>query len=292
MGAGWMVRLAAGVLMVVLPGLVGFFVVRFSEGLKARYFLWGAGSFVFSQVLHLPFNRWVLVPGLEAVVGPGWSAWGRVAFSGAVLGLSAGVFEECSRWLAFRQWAPRERRWTTALALGVGHGGLESILVGILVLYALAQAAALKNPAVLGALEGEQARLAAEQLEGYWSTPWTTVMLGAVERFSALLFHMGASVLVMQVFRRGSKGWLAGAVLAHTVLNAAAVYGVSRWGLLPAEAVIFVLGATAAGLGWSLRPRGGQSLPEPGPAEGPPSSANPGADLKNEVSDEQLENSR
>jgi uncharacterized membrane protein YhfC len=291
-GAGVLVRVLSAGLMIGLPVVAAYLVLRMGRGVRPRLLLWGVGSFAFSQLLHLPFNALVLVPGLERFVPAGWEGRAGAALTGLALGLSAGIFEECSRWLAFRLWAPEDRRWKSAVALGVGHGGLEAGLVGLLALFALVQAAALENPAALEALGPEQAQLAAEQLGVYWETPGGVVLLGALERFSALLFHLGASVLVLQVFRRGSWGWLGAAVLAHTVLNAAAVYGVQQWGVVPTEAVLLALGGATAALGWKLRPReeGGIDDQAPGAERASPRAQ---AEVnRGEVSDEQLERSR
>jgi len=286
--AGVLVRVLSAGLMIGLPVVAAYLVLKIFRGVRPRLLLWGVGSFAFSQLLHLPFNALVLVPGLERFVLTGWEGRAAAALTGLALGLSAGVFEECSRWLAFRFWAPEDRRWKSAVALGVGHGGLEAGLVGLLALFALVQAAALENPAALEALGPEQAQLAAEQLGAYWETPGAVVLLGALERFSAMLFHLGASVLVLQVFRRGSWGWLGAAVLAHTVLNAAAVYGVQQWGVVPTEAVLLVLGGATAALGWKLRPReDGEGNGEAQAAPRELTGVSGG-----EVSDEQLERSR
>jgi uncharacterized membrane protein YhfC len=291
-GVGVVVRVLSAGLMIGLPVLAAYWVLRAFRGVRPRLLLWGVGSFAFSQLLHLPFNTLVLMPGLERFIPAGWEGRAGLVLTGLALGLSAGIFEECSRWLAFRLWAPEERRWSSAVALGVGHGGLEAGLVGLLVLFALVQAAALENPAALEALGPEQAQLAAEQLGAYWETPAGVVLLGALERFSALLFHLGASVLVLQVFVRGSLGWLGAAVLAHTALNAAAVYGVQQWGVVPTEAVLLALGGATAALGWKLRPRErGEDGGQPPGVEGaaPRAQAEVSA---GEVSDEQLERSR
>ena len=61
------------------------------------------------------------------------------------------------------------------------------------------------------------------------------MLLGAVERLAAMLFHLGASVLVMQVFLQGTPGWMGAELLAHTSLNAAAVYGIRQWGVVPTK---------------------------------------------------------
>jgi uncharacterized membrane protein YhfC len=76
-----------------------------------------------------------------------------------VLSFTAGLFEEGGRWLAFRYFVPPpERRWRNALMFGAGHGGLESIGIGLLALIGLANYLAFALlPATSLGISGEQA---------------------------------------------------------------------------------------------------------------------------------------
>lgn len=218
-----------------------------------RLFGVGAVTFVLSQVLHIPFN----VFGLSAFfLNMGWGASG--AGQGGVwvallLGLSAGVFEEVARYGVFRFWLKKELSWERSVMLGLGHGGVEALILGGVVLIAFVQAVVLNEGNLAGMVSGEELALARAQLEAYWSAPWYLAILGGVERAAALAFHLSASVLVWQVFRRGSLGWLGAAIGWHALLDAAAV-GVSQvWGPLAAEGVIVGFGMVSLGMVWVFR---------------------------------------
>ena len=122
-----------GFLMVVMPiGLTILLTRKFKQGW--RLFWIGAATFILSQVLHIPFN---------ALVNPVFNRFGFIAlpvvFQNVILsgflGLSAGLFEELSRWVMYRWWAKDARSWGMGLLAGTGHGGSEAIILGLLVLY-------------------------------------------------------------------------------------------------------------------------------------------------------------
>ncbi|RPI26683.1 MAG: YhfC family intramembrane metalloprotease [Chloroflexota bacterium] len=61
----------------------------------------GAGTFIFSQILHIPFNTGVGLVINNALTPTGTEAWIPI-FQAVFLGLSAGVFEEVSRYIMYR----------------------------------------------------------------------------------------------------------------------------------------------------------------------------------------------
>ncbi len=114
-------------LMIALPLALGVSLAR-RYRVDWRYFGLGALAFFASQVLHIPFNAWVLLPGLTRLgLGPAAQGASAVVFA-LVIGLSAGIFEESARYLLIRLWPRPERRWENAMMFGAGHGGLEAIL--------------------------------------------------------------------------------------------------------------------------------------------------------------------
>ncbi|MEZ4335402.1 MAG: YhfC family glutamic-type intramembrane protease [Sandaracinaceae bacterium] len=91
---------------------------------RVGYALLGAGALVFvaSQVVHLPLN-WALGQVLPNEHGLLW-------VTAIAVGLSAGLCEELARWVAI-EWITRRVRDTEhALMLGMGHGGVEALIVG------------------------------------------------------------------------------------------------------------------------------------------------------------------
>lgn len=198
-------------LMIAIPVLLGIFLTeKFHMGW--RVWLIGAATFVISQVAHIPFNSSILNPVLERINSSlqGMTALIIVA---SLLGLSAGIFEETARYGMFRWWIKDNRTWRGAILAGAGHGGIESIILGILVMLAFTNLMVYKN-ADLSKLNItlDQLAVARAQIQAYWNAPWYATLLGAVERLFTIPFHIAASVIVLQVFTRipGRQrfGWL------------------------------------------------------------------------------------
>ena len=264
---GVLFRVLNVMLMIGIPVLAAFFLARRGKG-GFRPIWIGALAFVLSQAGHLPFNRFLLLPGLRSAgvdlaASGGWS----LIILGLAVGLSAGVFEEAARYLVFRYWLPWRGGRLLPVKYGIGHGGVEALLTGLLVLFALVQVLVLGSGAPLQAFSPEEAQIIQSQLEAYWAVPWGQALLGAWERVSALLFHLGASLLVFKGVREKKLGWVAAAVLGHTALNAVAVIGVKTMDLYLLEGVLFLFALCWAAWAWLLRV---QDQPVQEPASSPP----------------------
>ncbi|MGB9872917.1 MAG: YhfC family glutamic-type intramembrane protease [Anaerolineae bacterium] len=213
----------------------------------------GALTFVLSQVVHIPLN-WGL--GLLGG-GRGVALWPLPAMA-AVAGLSAGICEEVARYLVLRFWRKEARSWAQGLAFGAGHGGIESVLLGLSVLSGFVSMLILRRlgPENLG-LSGELLEQTRQQMEAYWAIPWYLPLLGGLERVFAITMHIAWTLLVLQAVVRRNLLWLALAVLAHALVDGLAV-GLMRSGVsLPAiEGVVFLLALGALALILALRPRG------------------------------------
>lgn len=243
-------------LLMILAGLaVGVVVVGRRAGGWRLYGV-GAWTFILSQVLHIPFNLRLLNPLLERWSPEGLRPGSGLVVGAVLLGLSAGLFEETARWAAYRFAMPKARTWREALAFGAGHGGVEAVLVGAFALYGVLQLVALRAEgaaALLGPEQLDRLAVAQTQVAAFWALPWYGVFLGALERIFAICFHLSAAVLVLQVFRRGSPVWWAAAVLWHTLLNAAAVFGVTTFGPYWTEGLLALFAAVSLGIVWRLK---------------------------------------
>jgi uncharacterized membrane protein YhfC len=228
-------------LMIALPILLGIFLtIKFHLGW--RIWLIGASTFILSQVFHLPFNKYILNPILVNIQQtlPQVSATLIIAIS---LGLSAGIFEEVSRFGMYRWWLKNEHTWRKGILAGAGHGGIESIILGILVMLTYINLMAYRNIDLSYLnLAPEQLSITRQQIQVYWSLSWYDSLLGALERKLTIPFHIAASILVLQVFTRNPARlmyiWLGIAVLYHTILDASIVFIASQWGVYTAESFL------------------------------------------------------
>jgi uncharacterized membrane protein YhfC len=247
------VRILNFTIMMALPlGLAIFLARRYKAGW--RLFGVGVGSFIVSQVFHIPFNRWVLEPVVSGL-GLSLSQEGlQLAAVALLYGLSAGLFEEITRALGYRFFIKEKRDWVSGLMYGAGHGGIEAILVGALALAAFVQIMALRGADLSSVIPPDQVDLARSQIEAYWAMPWYQAILGAVERLSALPVQVSLSILVLQVFRRKRAWWLGLAIGWHTLVDAVAVFAMQTWNVYITEAIVAVFGLASIGIILALKP--------------------------------------
>lgn len=238
------VRILNFAIMMALPvGLAIFLARRFKAGWGL--FGIGVGSFILSQVVHIPFNSWVLEPVVKRL-GLSLDQGGlQLAAVGLLYGLSAGLFEEITRALGYRFFIKEDRDWVSGMMYGVGHGGIEAILLGALALVAFVQVMVLRDVDLSTVVAPNQVDLARSQIEAYWAMPWYQAILGAVERLSALPVQVSLSLMVLQAFRRKQAWWLGLAIGWHTLVDAAAVFAFQTWNVYLTEAIVAVFGVAS-----------------------------------------------
>jgi len=282
---GMILRILNAGLMIGIP--VAAALLIYKRGKSGFRPIWiGAAVFILSQVGHIPFNQFLMVPGLKAL-GVDVAAQGGISLwvLGVAAGLSAGVFEEVARYLALKFWLKKDTHTLLPLKYGIGHGGVEALLLGLLALFALIQVVVLSGDSLEALVPPEQIELALSQIETYWAVPWYHSLLGAAERISAMAFHIGASILVYKSVRTKNLLYLIIAVLGHAVLDAVAVVGVRQLDFLLLEGILFIFAAGWLYWAWRIReidPEDDLDLPAPGQVQ--ISAA--------QVSTEQIEESR
>ena len=181
-------------------------------GAVYRAFLYGAAVFfLFQIVLRLPWQ----IP-LVARFGsnPAWQL-PLLAFSA----FTAALFEEGGRYAGYR--VLLRDAWTMRVAVmyGLGHGGLEAmLLVGVnlvasAVTLHLVSAGVIVTPRIVTAMHAVAA--------GY--TP-VAALAAVVERATAMAMHVGLSLVVLQAMVRSQWRWLALAVAIHFAVDFAAAF--------------------------------------------------------------------
>lgn len=213
---------------------------RYHFSLKAT--LLGVGVFVLFQLIL----RLSLLNFLSA------QPWFRhlstsFLFSAVIIGgLSAGLFEECGRYLAFRTLLRDELSWGNGLAYGLGHGGVEAVaLVG----FGYINNIYLSLMINWGAFEqiapelGPYASQIRAQLIGL---PPAVFLAAGVERALVLPVQIALSLVVLGAVKQRRPLLLLGAVLLHGGINAGALYlqgrGAAVWLI---ELYLAVLAAAA-----------------------------------------------
>lgn len=241
-----------GLLMIALAVGLGIFITRkFKLGWKLFWI--GGAVFIVSQVFHIPFNLAVLNPLLGSVKIAKLDGVLTSAVTAIMLGLSAGLFEEGARYWMYCWWVRGARTWKEGLLLGAGHGGMEAMILGVLVLATFVQMVALRGTDLSTVVSADQLELAQQQMNAYWSVKWYDSLLGAFERAFALPCQIAFSILVLQVFTRRQARWFFLAVGWHTVVDAVAVFAVGRWGYYLTEALIGIMAVLSVMIIFRLR---------------------------------------
>ena len=234
---------AAGFLEIAYPIALAFYIKR-SLGTSWRIFFVGCAMFLASLV-RIPLNNYGSLWILGADLGQA-----TVILLTAFPSLTAGVFEEGARYVAYR-FVVKEHTLENGFMYGAGHGGIESIflaginvfIIGVLVL---------TNPSAFPAF----------QLAAIEETPLYLPFVGFYERVMAIVIQIGLSVMVLESFRRKDLRYLGAAVLIHFVIDFAVLMVVSG-GVLYAE--LMTTGFALALGYWSLGRLRGAKLESVGP---------------------------
>ncbi len=198
--------------------------------------LLGILCFAFFQV----FTR---IPLLQAVLPkmPWYNLFGAtqpVAYA-LFLGGTAALFEEGGRWIVMRLWMKNKSRLFDGVAFGVGHGGLEAVLlVGI-------------------------NSIALIILNDYSKTTPLEICAAGFERLCVMVIQIAWSVMVLRSVVSKKPLWLLLAFALHAAVDTAAVL-MPRAGASTVAAEAVVLAFALAMLGYLIveygRYKGGNTL--------------------------------
>jgi len=208
----------------------------------------GMMTFFGSQILRLPLLQLLTNLFQNGTLPMPPFEW-QMPFNAVLLGLTAGLFEETARWLGFRYAKEPGTTHKGALALGIGHGGAESVfLVGLPVMLNFISMLVMTQVGVEGMnLPADQIEAAKSALASFWALSWDYPLLGGVERILALTMQIGFAMLIWQAVVRRSWLWYAAAVLLHALVDFAVVMlaqsGVNYWLVEAALGVPALLGA-------------------------------------------------
>ena len=208
---------AAGIGLPVLVFLVWKF--KFCRGAKLFPAVVGAVTFVvFAQVLE-GVPKAIFFGG-----GTGVSQYVLThAWAYTLIGcLLAGVFEEVGRYLAFRFLLKRYTNRQDAVTYGIGHGGIEAILVlGLTAINNIAIAQLVTSGSIetiTNGLTGVQLDQVQAQIAAVASFGAANLLLGLAERAIAMTLHISLSVVVFRAVRQRAAQYLAGGSTAAGAL--------------------------------------------------------------------------
>jgi uncharacterized membrane protein YhfC len=255
--AAWITMMIVSTIFVIVCPFIFGLIAHKRLAAGWRYFWFGALVFLVSQLLtRLPLVIVLQSTVLAPLLGPSTTfAWVWLT----VLALTAGLFEEVGRYLGYRLFLRSEpKTWTKAVMFGLGHEGLESlILVGGVQLLTLLSLA-LFSTVNVNDLPAAQRQAAVQLFTTIGAQPVWFPLLSAWERFWSFPLQVMLSVIVLQVFRWHDMRWLFLAILLHAlidflVLALPQAAGSSLPTTLLVEGVVCAFGLFSVWVIWRLR---------------------------------------
>lgn len=255
----WLI--AGAVIWIALPVVIAIiWKVRKKEPMTT--ILIGAATFLlFALILEKPIQNVLLFP---TAMGLSDHAVSRFLAANPVLlalaaGLFPGIFEETGRLVAFKTVLRKRKQRETSISYGIGHGGFEVILIlGITYIQYIVYAVMI-NAGVFGSVIAEVAEKAPDQLGSVEAVvsmiatfSFADFGIAFIERIFAVLFHIGASILVFYACKNKKQFWLYPlAIVLHTAMDFIGVLSIyniihlSSWaleGIVAAFALLIFFG--------------------------------------------------
>lgn len=188
-----------------------------------------AAFFLFAIVLEKPIQNVLIFPTAMGLKEHAASQFinARPVLWAFLVGFFPGLFEETGRFVAFKTVLKKRKNRETSISYGLGHGGFEVMFIlGINFLNYIIYAVMINSGAFATIVQQVEA-VAPDQVDAYLALPEQlaaftafTILLNIWERIFAVLFHIGASVIVFYAAKDKKKLWLYPfAILLHTLMD-------------------------------------------------------------------------
>ena len=153
----------------------------------------------------------------------------------------AGVFEECGRYIVMRFFMKKNRTRENAVMYGIGHGGIEILVVllpamiSYLLIAVLFSTGDVNRALSTLRITEETAAASLPAIQAAASFSYMAMAMNVLERVFAMLLHIGLSVVVFYSVVSAKKIYLLLAILLHMLMDLFAAF--YQRGLLPLWAV-------------------------------------------------------
>lgn len=214
-------------------------------------FFIGCGVFIVAAlVLEQIFHYIVLSLTGDTITGNIW-------LYGLYGGMAAAVFEETGRLLAMKFFLKKQFEEKNALMYGIGHGGVEAILlVGFTYISNLLTSVMINTGAMeasLAVLDKATATTTVESISALWELPAYQFYLGGVERLFAIVLQISFSILMYQAVKQQKKSLIATAFAAHFLVDFVTVVAANDLNLGLVEVLVGIMAAIVAFTAWKTR---------------------------------------
>lgn len=226
-----------------LPLLLIVLVHKKTHASASMFFIGAAAFFIFAMTLEQILHSIVFNLFGEALSGNIW-------LYGLYGGFAAGLFEEAGRYIAMQRFMKRRLNLPNALMYGVGHGGIEAMLIlGLTSVNNLVNIFMINSGGIestLNLMDETTRAMAVEQLSALWTLPSYQFFLGGVERIFAIAIQIALSVIVYIAVKQGKKSYLLLAFALHMFVDFISVVLANYTNIVLVEVVVGVLAAGMA----------------------------------------------
>ena len=185
----------SSIIEILIPFILSFIWIKYFNG-KIFCRLIGVAGFIASVAIEGAFLQLIA-----------WMA-GRGIIFYIIAGLSPGIFEETGRYISFKYLLSKEQyqQKNISVSYGIGHGGIESLLVGITFLSYLFAKDSLIEKGILKS-----------------NITFLTSLMGAVERIFTVIIHISASVLVYKAVKGKRIVYYIIVIIFHDLIDFVAI---------------------------------------------------------------------
>ena len=210
--------------MLIAFGLPIILFILFRRKYQARAIpmVVGAVSFIiFALILEAELHKLVLAPNASGQIALlNSTPWLFVVYGA----LAAGVFEETGRFICFKLLRKKYTGLGTGLAYGVGHGGIEAIIiVGVSMINNIIYSTMINSgtiDTVLAVTPAEFQPALTVAVDALINTASPMFLVSGVERIFAIGIHIGLSVIVFYAATQKGRAWLFPvAILLHALVD-------------------------------------------------------------------------
>ena len=214
--------LAMAVTLVICFGLPVALVIYFYKKERIALVAVAVGALVFlvTQVL-------IRIPILSYLATLAWyqQMAANLFIIAFFLSLTAGIFEEVGRYFGFKLFLKKHLSWKNGVAFGIGHGGIEAIvLTGLTYVNNLVYSFMINT----GAFDQAIAPLIGPEMTDYIKgqlidLPYYIFIVAGLERALTIVIHIALSLVVLLAVTKGKTIYLLYAILLHAAVNLPAV---------------------------------------------------------------------
>ena len=209
--------------------------------LKAKMisFWIGAATFVvFALVLEQLLHIGMINQFGEALTG-------NILIKAIYGGLAAGIFEEVGRFISMKLFMKRLLNKENAFMYGVGHGGIEAmIIVGLTTVSNLISAYMINTGLMEKSLElfdSDIKQQTIDQLTVLWTTSPVDFYMAGVERVVAITLHLSLSYIVYRAVKDGKIQLLFLSIALHAFADFVTVLVAGYAPIIVVEIILFVI---------------------------------------------------